>query len=70
MPDRGSRRKPRKDPLPKGPERTRVAAELRELYEKGITIRGIAAVTDWSYSTVHRLLTEAGTKFRPARRKR
>ncbi|MEU3401810.1 helix-turn-helix domain-containing protein [Streptomyces filamentosus] len=51
--------------MPKGPERTRVVSELRELYEGGISIRGIASVTDWSYSTVHRLLTEAGTVFRP-----
>ncbi|MFB7828399.1 helix-turn-helix domain-containing protein [Streptomyces hydrogenans] len=51
--------------MPPGPERARTAAELRGLYESEvISIRGLVTVTGWSYSTVRRLLIEAGTQFR------
>ncbi|MFD6343603.1 helix-turn-helix domain-containing protein [Streptomyces roseolus] len=67
MPEQDGRRKPRKAPLPPGPERTRTAAELRGLYEgEVISIRGLVTVTGWSYSTVRQLLIEAGTQFRQA----
>ncbi|MFC8010824.1 helix-turn-helix domain-containing protein [Streptomyces cinereoruber] len=58
----------RKSPAPRlasGPERDRVAAELKARYEAGATIRALAKETDRSYAGVHRLLADAGTHFRP-----
>lgn len=51
--------------LASGPERDRVAAELKAKYEAGATIRALATETGRSYSGVHRLLTDAGVTFRP-----
>ncbi|MGW5002499.1 helix-turn-helix domain-containing protein [Streptomyces hydrogenans] len=56
----------RKSPLVPGPERTRIAAELREQYERGgVSIRSLAQARGRSYTFVYQLLTEAGTRFRP-----
>lgn len=58
----------RKTPAPRltpGPERDRIAAELKARYEAGATIRALAKETDRSYAGVHRLLADAGTHFRP-----
>ncbi|MFD4976267.1 helix-turn-helix domain-containing protein [Streptomyces sp. NPDC058424] len=47
-----------------GPERDRVAAELKAKYEAGATIRALADQTGRSYGGVHRLLADAGVTFR------
>ncbi|MER6076184.1 helix-turn-helix domain-containing protein [Streptomyces sp. NPDC001817] len=47
-----------------GPERDRVAAELKARYEAGASIRALAAEADRSYGGVHRLLADAGVTFR------
>lgn len=50
--------------LAPGPERDRVAAELKERYEAGASIRALAQETGRSYGGVHRLLADAGAAFR------
>ncbi|MET8276196.1 helix-turn-helix domain-containing protein [Streptomyces sp. NPDC079189] len=47
-----------------GPARDQVAAELKERYEKGDSVRSIAEATNRSYGGVHRLLADAGVTFR------
>ncbi|MGY4907658.1 helix-turn-helix domain-containing protein [Streptomyces sp. 900116325] len=47
-----------------GPARDQVAAELKERYEKGNSVRSIAEATNRSYGGVHRLLADAGVTFR------
>lgn len=57
----------RKDParrLPPGPERDRLAADLKKKYDAGASIRALAEETGRSYGAVHRLLGEAGAVFR------
>ncbi|MCQ4079700.1 helix-turn-helix domain-containing protein [Streptomyces sp. RB6PN25] len=51
--------------LRSGPERDRVAAELKTKYAQGASIRALAEQTDRSYGGVHRLLADAGVVFRP-----
>ncbi|MEU2835242.1 helix-turn-helix domain-containing protein [Streptomyces lavendulae] len=47
-----------------GPERDRVAAELKARHEAGASIRALAAEADRSYGGVYRLLADAGVTFR------
>lgn len=58
-----SRKKPARKLLP-GPERDKVAAELKAQYEAGISIRALAESTGRSYGGVHSLLADAGVEFR------
>jgi helix-turn-helix protein len=58
-----SRKKPARKLLP-GPERDKVAAELKAQYEAGTSIRAIAKATGRSYGGVHQLLAGAGVQFR------
>ncbi|MCQ8775042.1 helix-turn-helix domain-containing protein [Streptomyces telluris] len=44
--------------------RHQVGARLRKLYEGGASVRELADATGRSYSSVHRLLLEAGTTLR------
>ncbi|MFD7101953.1 helix-turn-helix domain-containing protein [Streptomyces celluloflavus] len=55
----------RKRHLMPGPVRDRVAAVLKAKYERGTSIRTLAEETGRSYTAVHKLLTYAGTTFRP-----
>jgi len=48
-----------------GESRRRIAARLRWDYERGATIRALAAASGRSYGSVRRLLTEAGAVMRP-----
>lgn len=48
-----------------GPDRPKVAADLRARYEAGDTIRAVAAAAGISYSAARDLLREAGTVLRP-----
>lgn len=50
---------------PTGTVRRQLAAELKARYEHGATVRALAAEAGRSYGFVHRLLSEAGTDFRP-----
>ncbi|GAA3597951.1 helix-turn-helix domain-containing protein [Streptomyces osmaniensis] len=50
--------------LVSGPERNRVAAELKARYEAGASIRALAKEAGRSYSGVHHLLADAGVAFR------
>lgn len=45
-------------------ERQRIGAELRALYENGVSIRALVRVTGRSYGFVHRSLVEAGATLR------
>lgn len=47
-----------------GSTRRAVAADCREYYEAGNSIRGVANRFGRSYGAVHQLLVEAGTTFR------
>ncbi|WP_327324173.1 helix-turn-helix domain-containing protein [Streptomyces sp. NBC_01210] len=47
-----------------GPDRDKVAAELKSQYEKGASIRSLAESSGRSYGGVHRLLADAGAAFR------
>ena len=48
-----------------GAERTSVAAELAEFYQRGDSIRDLMARTGRSYGAIHRLLTvDAGITLR------
>ncbi|MFI9082211.1 helix-turn-helix domain-containing protein [Streptomyces sioyaensis] len=57
-------RKPPARKLMPGPERDRIAAELKAKYEAGASIRALAEETGRSYGGVHRLLADAGITFR------
>ena len=48
-----------------GPAREALAAEVKEAYAGGMTIRQVAEDFGWSYGRVHRILVESGTAFRP-----
>ncbi|MFE0654628.1 helix-turn-helix domain-containing protein [Streptomyces sp. NPDC059534] len=50
--------------LAPGPERDRVAAELKAKYEAGASIRALTQETGRSYGGVYRLLTDAGAALR------
>lgn len=58
-----SRKSPARKLMP-GPERDRIAAELKAKYEKGDSIRSLAESSGRSYGGVHRLLLDAGVEFR------
>ena len=47
-----------------GTDRRRLAADLKRRYDAGESIRSLAASTGRSYGFIHRLLTEAGVRFR------
>lgn len=47
-----------------GEKRTRVAESLAKQYEKGASIRAIAASIGRSYGFVHRILAEEGVVLR------
>ncbi|WP_127356142.1 helix-turn-helix domain-containing protein [Actinacidiphila soli] len=50
--------------LRSGPDRDKLAAELKAQYEAGASVRLLAESTGRSYGGVHRLLTDAGVAFR------
>ncbi|MFJ4627101.1 helix-turn-helix domain-containing protein [Streptomyces sp. NPDC088847] len=45
-------------------DRTATAARLRQRYEKGSSVRSVAADAGLSYGTAYRLLQSAGTQLR------
>ncbi|MFJ8965369.1 helix-turn-helix domain-containing protein [Lentzea sp. NPDC102401] len=45
-------------------ERTTLMAQLKARYQNGASIRELAAETEYSYGTIHRLLGLAGVTFR------
>ncbi|MGW5401538.1 helix-turn-helix domain-containing protein [Streptomyces sp. NPDC003952] len=47
-----------------GADRRRIAAQLREWYEDGASIRDLAELTGRSYGFLHRLLLESGAILR------
>lgn len=47
-----------------GPERAKLAADLKKAYESGVSIRALAASTGRSYGFVHGLLIESGASLR------
>ncbi len=47
-----------------GPERDKLATELRKKYDQGASIRVLAESTGRSYGFVHRLLKDSGAKLR------
>jgi predicted transcriptional regulator len=47
-----------------GPDRTKLAAELRKAYDKGKSIRELADSHGRSYGFVHRVLSESGVTLR------
>lgn len=47
-----------------GTARDKLAKDLRKKYQKGESIRSLAASTGRSYGFVHRLLTESGQPLR------
>ncbi|WP_351234229.1 helix-turn-helix domain-containing protein [Streptomyces sp. NPDC002133] len=50
--------------LAPGPDRDKLAAELKSKYDAGKSIRALAQETGRSYGGVHRLLEDAGATFR------
>ncbi|MBS9532264.1 transcriptional regulator [Mycobacterium sp. M1] len=49
---------------PENPPRERVLTELRSAYERGASIRTLAATTGRSYGSVHSMLRESGVAMR------
>lgn len=47
-----------------GSHRSKLASDLKKKYEKGASIRGLAASTGRSYGFVHRVLCESGVQLR------
>jgi predicted transcriptional regulator len=47
-----------------GPERTKLASDLRKQYDKGRSIRELAESNGRSYGFVHRVLSESGASLR------
>jgi hypothetical protein len=47
-----------------GPQRDKLAADLRKKYEGGQSIRALADSTGRSYGFVHRILSETGVELR------
>ena len=47
-----------------GPDRAKLAADLKKRYDSGESIRALAATTGRSYGFVHRILTENGVSLR------
>ncbi|MEV5279684.1 helix-turn-helix domain-containing protein [Streptomyces sp. NPDC006692] len=50
--------------LTPGPDRDKLAQDLKKKYDSGASIRALAEETGRSYGGVHRLLEDAGTAFR------
>ncbi|MFF4205703.1 helix-turn-helix domain-containing protein [Streptomyces sp. NPDC001668] len=50
--------------LTSGPDRDKLAADLKKKYDAGASIRALAEETGRSYGGVHRLLQDAGATFR------
>jgi len=47
-----------------GPQRDKLATDLKKKYEKGASIRALAESTGRSYGFVHRVLSETGVTLR------
>lgn len=47
-----------------GPDRDKLAGELRKKYDKGASIRVLAESSGRSYGFVHRILKDSGTALR------
>lgn len=47
-----------------GPDRTKLATELKKAYDKGKSIRELADTHGRSYGFVHRVLSESGVTLR------
>lgn len=47
-----------------GPDRNRLATDLRTRYDAGESIRALASATGRSYGFIHRILTETGVTLR------
>jgi hypothetical protein len=47
-----------------GPDRSKLAIDLRKRYDAGESIRALASATGRSYGFVHRILTETGVTLR------
>lgn len=47
-----------------GPDRAKLAGDLRQAYDKGRSIRELAETHGRSYGFVHRVLSESGTELR------
>ena len=47
-----------------GADRSKLAADLKNRYDAGESIRSLAASTGRSYGFVHRMLSETGVKLR------
>ncbi|MBB5856368.1 helix-turn-helix domain-containing protein [Amycolatopsis umgeniensis] len=48
-----------------GAARSRMGSELKEMYERGSSIRALVELTGRSYGFIHRLLLESGVQLRP-----
>lgn len=47
-----------------GPDRSKLATDLKTRYDAGESIRALATATGRSYGFVHRILTETGVTLR------
>jgi Helix-turn-helix domain len=47
-----------------GPDRSKLATDLKTRYDSGESIRALASATGRSYGFVHRILTETGVTLR------
>jgi hypothetical protein len=47
-----------------GEDRSRLAADLKDRYDAGESIRSLAVSTGRSYGFIHRMLTETGVALR------
>ncbi len=47
-----------------GPDRSKLATDLRKRYDSGESIRALATATGRSYGFIHRILTETGVTLR------
>ncbi len=47
-----------------GPDRSKLATDLKSRYDAGESIRSLAASTGRSYGFIHRILTESGVTLR------
>jgi hypothetical protein len=47
-----------------GPDRSKLATDLKKRYDEGESIRSLAAATGRSYGFIHRILTETGVTLR------
>jgi Helix-turn-helix domain len=47
-----------------GPDRSKLATDLKKRYDGGESIRALAIATGRSYGFIHRILTETGVNLR------